>query len=84
MVAPHTSSGTRLGLQIRTFGSLRRSCAHLVPDWYQYPGVAGETYEDCEYEMREAIAFHIQGLAQGGEPVPQPHSPASYAVVDVA
>ena len=34
--------------------------------------------------MREALAFHLQGLAQDGEPVPEPHSTASYAVVDVA
>jgi hypothetical protein len=34
--------------------------------------------------MREAIAFHLAGLAQDGDPAPEPHSTASYAVVDVA
>jgi predicted RNase H-like HicB family nuclease len=50
------------------------------------PGVAatGSTQSDCEREMRDAIAFHIEGLADQGEPVPEPHSTASYAVVDVA
>ena len=36
------------------------------------PGVAatGATLEECEAEMREAIAFHIEGLRLAGEPVP--------------
>lgn len=40
------------------------------------PGVAavGSTREECEHEMREAIEFHLEGLAEDGEPVPQPHS----------
>jgi predicted RNase H-like HicB family nuclease len=50
------------------------------------PGVAatGATRNDCEREMRQAIAFHIEGLTQDGDPVPEPHSTASYAVVEVA
>jgi predicted RNase H-like HicB family nuclease len=50
------------------------------------PGVAatGSSLENCEREMREAITFHLEGLARDGEPVPEPHSTASYAVVDVA
>ncbi len=49
------------------------------------PGVAatGATREECEREMREAVEFHLEGLAEDGEPVPEPHSTASYAVVDV-
>ena len=49
------------------------------------PGVAatGAIREECEREMQEAIAFHLEGLAQGGEVVPEPHSSAAYAVVDV-
>ena len=34
--------------------------------------------------MRDAITFHLEGLAQDGEPVPESRSTASYAVVDVA
>jgi predicted RNase H-like HicB family nuclease len=50
------------------------------------PGVAatGATREECEREMRAAIEFHLEGLAADGEPVPEPHSTASYAVVELA
>ncbi len=50
------------------------------------PGVAavGATREGCEREMREAIEFHLEGLAEDGEPVPKPHSTAGYAVVHIA
>jgi predicted RNase H-like HicB family nuclease len=36
------------------------------------PGVVatGGTLEECEAGMREAIAFHIEGLRLAGEPVP--------------
>jgi predicted RNase H-like HicB family nuclease len=50
------------------------------------PGVAaaGATREECEREMRGAIEFHLEGLAEDGEPAPEPHSTAGYAVVQVA
>jgi predicted RNase H-like HicB family nuclease len=32
----------------------------------------GATLEECEREMREAIAFHIEGLRESGQPVPEP------------
>jgi predicted RNase H-like HicB family nuclease len=40
------------------------------------PGVVatGGTLGECEAEMREAIAFHIEGLRLAGEPVPPPTS----------
>jgi len=36
------------------------------------PGVVatGDTLEECEAAMHEAIEFHIQGLRLDGEPVP--------------
>ena len=39
------------------------------------PGVVatGDTLAECEAEMREAIAFHIEGLRLAGEPVPASH-----------
>ena len=43
----------------------------------------GDTIEECEREMREAIHFHIDGLRQGGEQVPEPAAVAA-AVVEVA
>jgi predicted RNase H-like HicB family nuclease len=42
----------------------------------------GDTIEECEREMREAIAFHIEGLREEGEPVPEPAAVAA-AVVNV-
>lgn len=32
----------------------------------------GDTVEDTEREMREAIAFHLEGMRADGEPIPQP------------
>jgi predicted RNase H-like HicB family nuclease len=42
----------------------------------------GATREDVESNMREAIAFHLDGLREDGAPVPEPRTVASY--VDVA
>lgn len=52
-----------------------------VPD---IPGcvVTGATVEEIEANMREAIAFHLDGLREDGIPVPQPSSQVEY--VDVA
>jgi len=44
----------------------------------------GATREECEQQMRGAIEFHLEGLRADGEPLPEPHSVASYAVVDVS
>ena len=48
------------------------------------PGVVatGDTLEECEAAMREAIEFHIDGLRVAGEPVPAATS--HVAVVAVA
>lgn len=47
------------------------------------PGCAatGTTREEVERNMRDAIAFHIDGLRQDGAPVPKPSSSASYVEV---
>jgi predicted RNase H-like HicB family nuclease len=37
---------------------------------------------EVQQTMREAIAFHIEGLQQAGEPIPRPISTSAY--VDVA
>jgi predicted RNase H-like HicB family nuclease len=44
------------------------------------PGCAatGDTLEEVEREMRAAIAFHLEGLAEDGEPIPQPSGPGVY------
>ena len=52
-----------------------------VPD---LPGcvAAGPTVEAVETEIREAIRFHINGLAEDGLPIPPPTSIVQYADVD--
>jgi len=49
------------------------------------PGVVatGATREDCEREMQAAIAFHLEGLRDASEPVPEP-SQLSATYVNVA
>lgn len=42
---------------------------------------AGDTPEETEANMREAIAFHIEGLREDGLSVPPPQSTACYVEV---
>lgn len=51
-----------------------------VPD---LPGciATGSTLEQVEVEIREAIAFHLDGLREDGEPVPVPSSHVEYVEV---
>ena len=48
-----------------------------VPD---LPGcvATGATIEEVEAEMREAIAFHVEGMREDGLPVPAPTSQVEY------
>jgi predicted RNase H-like HicB family nuclease len=41
----------------------------------------GATRKEVELEMRDAIAFHIDGLRLSGYAVPEPRSHASYCEV---
>lgn len=52
-----------------------------VPD---LPGCVstGQTLEEVERNIQEAIAFHIESLREYGEPVPEPRT--SIGVVKVA
>jgi predicted RNase H-like HicB family nuclease len=38
----------------------------------------GASLEEVEREIREAIAFHIDGMRQDGLPIPQPTSTVEY------
>ena len=51
-----------------------------VPD---LPGcvAVGDTVEEVEEQIREAIQFHIEGLQEDGLPVPPPTSLAEYVLV---
>jgi predicted RNase H-like HicB family nuclease len=54
-----------------------------VPD---LPGciTTGPTMEDVARLIREAIAFHIEGLHEEGLPIPQPTTAAAYVEATVA
>jgi predicted RNase H-like HicB family nuclease len=45
-------------------------------------GSTGETKAEVEHNIQEAIQFHIEGLREGGYPVPEPSTYSSY--IDVA
>lgn len=52
----------------------------FVPD---LPGcvATGLTIEEVEEQIREAIEFHIEGMRQDGEEVPQPSCSVEYIEV---
>jgi predicted RNase H-like HicB family nuclease len=54
-----------------------------VPD---LPGcvAVGATREEVRKLIREAIEFHIEGLKQAGEPIPEASSDSEFVEVDAA
>lgn len=52
-----------------------------VPD---LPGciAAGDTVEETERLLREAVEFHVEGLREDGLPLPEPSSRVEYVEVD--
>ncbi len=42
----------------------------------------GATIDECVAEMREAIAFHLEGLAKDGDPIPSGSGPGVYVARD--
>lgn len=52
-----------------------------VPD---LPGcvATGVTVKEVEQQIREAIAFHLDGMREDGQPIPPPRSHVEY--IDVA
>jgi predicted RNase H-like HicB family nuclease len=44
----------------------------------------GDSFDQCVAEMREAIAFHLEGVAEGGEPTPEPSGPGVYISAEAA
>jgi predicted RNase H-like HicB family nuclease len=63
-------------------GSEGHGFSAYAPD---VPGVVatGATERECEATMRDAIAFHLEGLLEDGQPIPEP-SPLTATYVDVA
>ena len=60
-----------------------KSFGAYVPD---LPGciAAGRSREEVLTLIREAIEFHIEGLKENGEPIPQPSSSSELVDVDAA
>jgi predicted RNase H-like HicB family nuclease len=46
----------------------------------ELPGcvATGATIEEVEREMRGAIALHLEGMAEDGDPIPDPSGPGVY------
>jgi predicted RNase H-like HicB family nuclease len=63
-------------------GAAGENYSAYAPD---LPGcvATGSTREEVEREMRDAIAFHFEGLREGGEPIPEP-SELTATYVEVA
>lgn len=59
---------------------IKNNYSAYVPD---LPGcvATGQTVQETENEIREAIEFHIEGLREDGLPVPQPVSIVEYLEV---
>ena len=51
-----------------------------VPD---LPGcvATGDSIEEVEREIQEAIQFHLEGLREDGQPIPEPSSRVEYVEV---
>ena len=62
------------------FEKAENNYSAYVPD---LPGciTTGKTIEDTRRLIREAIEFHIDGLREDGEPVPEPTSQCEYVEV---
>ena len=44
----------------------------------------GETLAEVEGEVREAITFHLEGMAKDGEALPEPSGPGVYVELTAA
>ena len=44
-------------------------------------GVAGKTLDEVKELIREAIAFHLEGIRAHGDPMPTPSSTVEYITV---
>ena len=41
-------------------------------------GIAGRMWEETKQLIREAIEFHLEGIGQHGDPIPDPNSQTEY------
>ena len=45
-------------------------------------GVAGSTLDEVKQLMREAIDFHLEGMREHGDPIPEPSAITEYVSVN--
>jgi predicted RNase H-like HicB family nuclease len=52
----------------------------FVPD---LPGCVstGDTFEEVSRNIQEAIGFHLEGIREDGDPIPEPTTRVTYAEV---
>jgi predicted RNase H-like HicB family nuclease len=57
--------------------------AAYVPD---LPGcvATGQTIEETEQQIREAVDLHLRGMREDGLPIPEPSSSVDYIDIDIA
>jgi predicted RNase H-like HicB family nuclease len=69
---------TRYAIVVEDAGT---SLATYVPD---LPGcvATGETEEEVSRLIRQAVALHLEGLAEDGLPIPEPPSRVEYVEVE--
>jgi predicted RNase H-like HicB family nuclease len=74
------------GSQLPCLDRLTKSGLVTIPGKPAMPGCValGDTIEDAERQMREAIAFPLEGLRDQGEPVPPPSAVAAVMVTTPA
>ena len=41
----------------------------------------GGTRQEVESQMQEAISFHLESMAENGEPIPEPHTYSAYVEI---
>ncbi len=60
-----------------------RNYAAYVPD---LPGcvATGQTLEEIEKQIQEAIQLHLRGMQEDGLPIPEPSSQVEYIEVAIA
>ncbi len=62
---------------------------HTANNWAAFspdvPGcvATGDTRQEAEKAFSEALAFHLEGLAEEGLPIPEPRSEAGMVAVSV-
>jgi predicted RNase H-like HicB family nuclease len=44
-------------------------------------GVAGATLEEVKQLVREAVEFHLEGLRENGDPIPEPSVQTEYITI---